>query len=246
MDLSVIYSFHLYIDHRKNNKKFASFLKKLEKDRSLKNLSLESFLIMPVQRVPRYVMLLTDLLKNTWNDHPDHEDLKQALAKMKETGDFINESKRDSESIMKLHDICSKIKNSKIQGLFSPSRRWIKQGDVQLIHKNKSKDVTLHLFNDLILFVKSEKKDKLSVQGKMILQDLLVAEFDDHKKFHNVTKLIGASDYNHRRNRTEIYFNVPDPNTRTSWINEIDKAVILTSKKRDSFKVALRTTISLK
>ena len=37
-----------------------------------KGLFLISYLIMPVQRVPRYIMLLEDLLKHTPEDHSDH------------------------------------------------------------------------------------------------------------------------------------------------------------------------------
>jgi hypothetical protein len=31
---------------------------------------------MPVQRIPRYVLLLRELLKCTWPAHPDEHDLK--------------------------------------------------------------------------------------------------------------------------------------------------------------------------
>lgn len=36
-------------------------------------------MIKPVQRVPKYVLLLKDLLKNTSPQHPDYNDLKKAL-----------------------------------------------------------------------------------------------------------------------------------------------------------------------
>ena len=47
-----------------------------------KGLDIRSFLIQPVQRVPRYRMLLEDLLKVTEEGHPDEAPLKDALEKV--------------------------------------------------------------------------------------------------------------------------------------------------------------------
>jgi hypothetical protein len=41
-------------------------------------LDLPSLLITPIQRIPRYNLLLRDLIKSTWEDHPDFESLTAA------------------------------------------------------------------------------------------------------------------------------------------------------------------------
>jgi hypothetical protein len=51
-------------------------------DPRTRGLSLESHLIMPVQRIPRYVLLLTDLLKSTWVHHLDHRALSESVSVM--------------------------------------------------------------------------------------------------------------------------------------------------------------------
>ena len=43
-------------------------------------LGIRDFLIMPVQRVPRYILLLKDILKHTETTHRDYQDLKDAMA----------------------------------------------------------------------------------------------------------------------------------------------------------------------
>jgi hypothetical protein len=53
-------------------------------------LDLMSYLITPVQRVPRYVLLLTDLLRNTPESHPDFNKLSEALEMVKAVGQSIN------------------------------------------------------------------------------------------------------------------------------------------------------------
>lgn len=45
----------------------------------LKGMDLQSFLVKPVQRLPKYVLLFKDLLKNTDEDHPDYKNIKYAL-----------------------------------------------------------------------------------------------------------------------------------------------------------------------
>ncbi|KAJ3315357.1 hypothetical protein HDV04_003750 [Boothiomyces sp. JEL0838] len=42
-------------------------------------LVLQAFLVLPVQRIPRYKLLLEDLFKHTPEDHPDHENIKKAI-----------------------------------------------------------------------------------------------------------------------------------------------------------------------
>jgi hypothetical protein len=54
-------------------------------DNGLNTDNLESLLIKPVQRIPRYVLLLEDLLKNTWPSHRDYENIRSALEKIRIT-----------------------------------------------------------------------------------------------------------------------------------------------------------------
>ena len=44
-----------------------------------KGQSLQSFFILPIQRIPRYKLLVEELLKHTPITHPDHSTLSEAL-----------------------------------------------------------------------------------------------------------------------------------------------------------------------
>ena len=46
---------------------------------------------MPVQRIPRYVMLLGELLRFTPERHPDRAPLEHALREVKALAQYINE-----------------------------------------------------------------------------------------------------------------------------------------------------------
>lgn len=134
----------------KRNPKFETFIAKVEKTPETRGLDLQSFLIMPVQRIPRYVMLLADLLKHTPQEHPDHQGLSLALSKMKETGDHINEKKRESENLNKLMEI-----ERSLQGLtiLEPWRRFVSEHSVILFKKDLKtpRNAHLHIFNDLVI-----------------------------------------------------------------------------------------------
>ena len=56
----------------------SQLLKHTDLCRGLANLP--AFLICPVQRLPRYLLILRDLQKCTPEDHPDYPNLKEALS----------------------------------------------------------------------------------------------------------------------------------------------------------------------
>ena len=65
------------------NTKFCDFIK--SKQCKLKpGLSIQAYLINPVQRIPRYKLLLENLLKHTQSSHPDYEDLQRALGQIQQ------------------------------------------------------------------------------------------------------------------------------------------------------------------
>jgi hypothetical protein len=66
------------------------------------NLSLEHLLIMPVQRMPRYVMLLTELSRATPFTHPDKDDIEKAIAKLQEVTQHVNDFIKKAESSKKM------------------------------------------------------------------------------------------------------------------------------------------------
>jgi len=63
------------------NKHFQAFLEKQKLSPESNQLDFASFLIMPIQRIPRYVLLLQDLFKHTRKSHPDYVSLKKVLWK---------------------------------------------------------------------------------------------------------------------------------------------------------------------
>jgi len=59
----------------------------------LSGIDLSSLLITPVQRIPRYELLLKELINCTWETHPDYTNLEKALQTIKGVASTINEKK---------------------------------------------------------------------------------------------------------------------------------------------------------
>ena len=69
-----------------------------------------SFLIMPIQRVPRYKLLLQELLKNTPSTLiPDCASLEKALGLVSAVAAHINDSVRANENRAKVREIQSSV-----------------------------------------------------------------------------------------------------------------------------------------
>ncbi|KAF2076978.1 hypothetical protein CYY_001687 [Polysphondylium violaceum] len=148
------------------NPKFAALL---ERNRNLFGLDLSAFLIMPIQRIPRYILLLQDLYKNTSESHPDHIDLTNALKKMKDVAEYVNEKKREAENLNQVLMIQSNL-TGKFNNLAEPHRRYVRKGPVV----SNDKVYLYILFNDIL--VKTENKSiakirdstRLSLSGKAL------------------------------------------------------------------------------
>jgi hypothetical protein len=68
-------------DFKSSKHKFWRWIEPLECTPYLQNLDLSSLLVKPVQRLPKYVLLFKDLLKNTEHNHPDYSNISKALDK---------------------------------------------------------------------------------------------------------------------------------------------------------------------
>jgi len=65
-------------------------------------MDLFDLLITPIQRIPRYVLLLKDILRNITFEDPLFEDLKKATMKMAKMASYIDETKSKTEGRIKL------------------------------------------------------------------------------------------------------------------------------------------------
>lgn len=128
-------------------------------------LDLESFLIMPIQRIPRYSLLLRELHKYTNPLHPDYALLEQAATKISKQLSELNAGIDNDQTTcaLKLHSIEDSIEGEIVPGetLFNPTRRYVREGVMQLTWKDaKEKQLYFFLFTDLLVCCDKKKGNK--------------------------------------------------------------------------------------
>lgn len=115
-----------------------------------------SYLIEPIQRLPRYLLFLKVLIKNTPKTHPDYHYLEQALNKILKVTSDIDTATKNAQSINEIWSL--QLRLSKPYNLINPSRTMKYQCNVKI----SGETYKLYLFNDLII-INSVDKDKETV-----------------------------------------------------------------------------------
>jgi hypothetical protein len=127
----------------------ASFIRAVELQQPCHGLRLMSFLIMPVQRIPRYKMLLVELLKVTPEHHPDYHTIKQALDIISSVATALNNDIKNFEVRKRTIEVATQFETFE---LLTPSRMFVKQGVLKKVCRSAKKDFTFVLFNDLLIY----------------------------------------------------------------------------------------------
>ncbi|KAI3635969.1 hypothetical protein MIR68_005850 [Amoeboaphelidium protococcarum] len=140
------------------------YLEKAMNQPECRGLSLESFLIKPVQRICKYPLLLRELIKNTPKGHSDHQLLESAMQKIEEVLNSINEKTRAVVDREKLLELQSKIESAVPLNLVVDGRRIIREGALQRVNNGKSKDRQFVLLNDYAIVFKSSGKQGTKLQ----------------------------------------------------------------------------------
>jgi len=136
-----------------SNRRFSDFLDKAEKDPRLQNQKIESIFILPVQRIPRYRLLLEQLLKYTPEDHVQYGDVKSALDKICDMALYSNEAIRARENRAKIMDIIKSIEpRTRVDLLANTERSFLKEGPLLRQCRRGLKEFHFWLFNDELLY----------------------------------------------------------------------------------------------
>ncbi|EMS13963.1 Rho/RAC guanine nucleotide exchange factor, putative [Entamoeba histolytica HM-3:IMSS] len=142
---------------RKTNKQFESTINKTRTTHKME--SFNSYVILPIQRIPRYGLLLKELIKTVPPQHDEYKELYDSLQRITEVGIIVNENKRKKENQQITIQLLNKFKYS--QGVnpieLKGSTTFVKFGVLTLYDaepKAKSRNVNVFLFNDNLVIAK--------------------------------------------------------------------------------------------
>eukprot|EP01029_Cantina_marsupialis_P030304 TRINITY_DN81562_c0_g1_i1.p1 TRINITY_DN81562_c0_g1~~TRINITY_DN81562_c0_g1_i1.p1 ORF type:complete len:509 (+),score=134.86 TRINITY_DN81562_c0_g1_i1:156-1682(+) len=164
-----------------SNAQFATVLEKAENQNKL---TLQSFLIMPVQRLCKYPLFFNDIVRNF--PSTDESDSKKEFEKAKSEAErialVINEKKRDAERNAELIKIFNRT-GEKVQNLVVPTRQLMGHHNCALVSDGVSVSqrkidakmrkpfvsrLELFVFSDAMLIGKHRKADEDDIQNKSL------------------------------------------------------------------------------
>ncbi|KAK0456257.1 hypothetical protein EV421DRAFT_1895502 [Armillaria borealis] len=129
-------------------KRIRSYLKRCRMSPRHSQLNLEGYLLLPVQRIPRYRLLLEELLRSTPPSYDFIEDpLDRALSEISLLANNMNEGKRESESRRKLVQWQARIRGKFPSPLVQPHRRLIMDGPLLLTRVVRKAVVSFEAIN---------------------------------------------------------------------------------------------------
>lgn len=225
------------------NPAYASFLDECMADPRCRGLTLQSYLIKPIQRLCKYPLLLKAIYQNTAAEHADYESLREALSQMEKIVEYVNEGKRQAENSQKIMAIQSNIDGGEFLGLVQPTRRLLLESTFEVrVPKSKTKERYCVLFNDLFLCVKTKKKGTGYYDPLLLyLQVAKFIEISDTEEVHNSFEVQAESDGETK----SAVFVFPTTAMKAEWAKEIktiirfyQKQRLLAVKKESSEKVA--------
>jgi hypothetical protein len=128
--------------------KFNTFLSEAS-SRGGSGQSLQSLLIMPIQRLLKLKMILERLLKYTETSHPDHEDLKMCLKCITEVAAHVNKGVTEKENRLKMWELQYTIG---IDDLVQPHRSYVREGYLTKVCRRTNKRWYFFLFTDILIY----------------------------------------------------------------------------------------------
>ncbi|KYQ56457.1 hypothetical protein ALC60_04534 [Trachymyrmex zeteki] len=124
---------------------------------------LSSLLITPVQRVPRYQLLVKQVLQHTPYRHREYRHLQACLVEIEKSAKHINTLIAQNEETQKLLNLQKCIVTS--INLVKPGRILIKQGPLMRVSRRGNSAYRRYfvLLNDTLLYCKGEPETSLNV-----------------------------------------------------------------------------------
>merc|ERR1711988_141550 len=204
---------------QQKDSKFAAVIENCKKELNY-DMDITALLIQPVQRIPRYRLLCQELLKQMYPEHHDYSNIANALSKIEEVANKVNESVRSREHMEELVALQKKFTGEIPPGFVQPGRCFIREGPLMKVCRKDSQKRWFFLFNDMLMYgVKAATETKKSYKIR-------------HSLYLAVTKAVSVPDTSRTKNAFQILgrdksFTVwtETSEEKESWLKDIQSAI---------------------
>ncbi|XP_066923137.1 guanine exchange factor for Rac 30-like isoform X4 [Clytia hemisphaerica] len=200
--------------------KFRKFLEDCYENPVVERLDLPSFLLSPVQRLPRYILLLRELLKYTDEDHPDCYFISQAMKEMESLISSLNSSIHQS---MEFYS-ASETRRKKMSRQFTSKKRKQRASSTILRNNKNMKPVSENKSdNDQGYCSFGERKDE-SPEDESGRKPRSSSTLKNHPGKRSMSVISNASDDSTKqviRRKNDLQLTGRNTDTRKSWRRSI-------------------------
>ncbi|CAN0181401.1 unnamed protein product, partial [Scytosiphon promiscuus] len=146
-----------------DNLSFNAFLTACEKQKPCRGLHLRDFLILPLQRIPRYRMLLETILENTEVESTMHSKVEQSLSTMGGIASKIDNDVSLQQRKNKVFELQQEFGGA---DFVTASRLFVREGDLSKVAKNGVEKLHFVLFNDLLVYGQAKRKRRGALMSR--------------------------------------------------------------------------------
>uniref|UniRef100_A0A8C5AVV1 FYVE, RhoGEF and PH domain containing 1 n=1 Tax=Gadus morhua TaxID=8049 RepID=A0A8C5AVV1_GADMO len=157
---------------------FRTIIQDIQREERCGSLSLQHHMLEPVQRIPRYELLLKDYLHRLPPHAPDYRDTQKSLELIATAAEHSNAAIKKMERMRKLLMVYELLGGE--EDIVSPSNELVKEGHIlKLSNKNgTSQDRYLILFNDRLLYCVPKLRligQKFGVRARIYVEGMEVS-----------------------------------------------------------------------
>ncbi|XP_031427295.1 rho guanine nucleotide exchange factor 9 isoform X4 [Clupea harengus] len=163
--------------------RFQHFFDACRMEQQMMDIAIDGFLLTPVQKICKYPLQLSELLKYTVQDHSDYRYVAAALAVMRNVTQQINERKRRLENIDKIAQWQASVLDWEGEDILDRSSELVYTGELSWIYQpyGRSQTRVFFLFDHHLVLCKKDliRRDVLYYKGRIDMDHYEVVDAAD-------------------------------------------------------------------
>ncbi|XP_037846065.2 FYVE, RhoGEF and PH domain-containing protein 4 isoform X3 [Chlorocebus sabaeus] len=212
---------------------FKSVVEEIQKQKICGSLTLQHHMLEPVQRIPRYEMLLKDYLRKLPPDSLDWNDAKKSLEIISTAASHSNSAIRKMENLKKLLEIYEMLGEE--EDIVNPSNELIKEGQIlKLAARNTSaQERYLFLFNNMLLYCVprfSLVGSKFTVRTRVGIDGMKIVE-TQNEEYPHTFQVSG-------KERT-LELQASSAQDKEEWIKALQETIDAFHQRHETFRNAI-------
>ncbi|KAJ0012507.1 hypothetical protein NQD34_016841, partial [Periophthalmus magnuspinnatus] len=215
---------------------FRNIIQEIQSMEQCGSLTLQHHMLEPVQRLPRYELLLRDYLKKLPEDHPDYQPAQKSLQTISMATVHSNSAIEKAEGLRKLLEVYEMVGEEEV---VNPTNEFLKEGRlVKLAARNTSAmERRLFLFNNFLLCCSPKfslvgqrytVRYRIGIDGMNVLPTV--------NEGHPFTFQVSGKE-------KTVELQASSEEERDEWIKVIQEAISVFQKKNETFKMAARDLV---